>query len=90
MDSTSQYAPIWEKLKKDKQVSITANRALHSRILKAVTKLKWLDLGYKIEIDPDHAILSHSRNYAILTFVLEVRKAKLDFRTRGPITVRDI
>lgn len=72
MDS-SQYSPIWDALKRDGTVSITAHRALHPRILKAVKKRKWLDLGYKMEIEPRYAILSHSRSFAILTFYLELR-----------------
>lgn len=84
------YAPIWEKLKKEKQVSITANRLLHPRIIKAVTKEKWMDIAWKLEIEPAISILSHARKNSVLTFFLEIRKATLDFRTRGPLTVRDI
>jgi hypothetical protein len=66
----SEYNPIWNQLKRDKKVSITANRALHPRILKAVKKRKWLDIGYKLSIEPRTALLSHARNGSILTFFL--------------------
>lgn len=73
MVSDSQYDPIWSKLKQNGTVSITAHRAFHPRILKAVKKRKWLDLGYKYEISPRYAVLSHTSRYAILTFYLELR-----------------
>lgn len=86
----SMYYPIWDRLKREKQISITANRLLHSRIVKAVTKRKWLDVGFKLEIEPSIAILSHARKHSVLTFFLEIRKSNLDMRARkGPITEKD-
>lgn len=70
------YQSIWEKLKKEKVVSVTANRLLHPRIIKAVTKEKWMDAGFKIQIEPRRALMTHSSNHAILTFYLEF---KLDY-----------
>lgn len=74
-----QYYPIWKKLKalpaklaESQGVSITAPRVLHKRILKAVIKEKWLDLGYKIAIEPKHAIMTHTRSGGILTFYLRL------------------
>lgn len=74
-----QYEPIWIRLKslplseaRTKGVSVTANRALHPRIIKAVKKEKWLDIPYKISIDPQQMALSHARKGAILTFYLDV------------------
>ena len=70
----SEYDAIWNALKAStnvpKQVSIAANRALHSRILKAVKKRKWLDIGYKIQIEPKTAILTHISSGSKLTFIL--------------------
>jgi hypothetical protein len=76
------YQEIWEALKRDKVVSITANRLLHPRILKAVIKEKWMDTGFKIGIEPRRAILTHTRKHAVLTFYLEL---KLDY-----VTINDI
>lgn len=45
------YEPIWELLKKNKKVSISAPRALHKKLVKAVIKEKDIDVGYKIELD---------------------------------------
>ena len=84
------YAPIWETLKRDKQVSITANRLLHPRIIKAVTKEKWMDIGWKLMITPKIAILSHTRQNSVLTFYLEISENRFDFRTRNQITIKDI
>lgn len=83
MFSMREYEPIWNKLKADKVVSITANRLLHPRIIKAVTKEKWKDLGYKLQCDPLYAKLHVSSNGSILTF-------KLSFHPASPITVKDI
>lgn len=74
-----QYEPIWKKLKSmpleeasKKGVSVTANRVLHPRILKAVVKEKWLDLGYKIQMEPRKMVLEHTRKNAVITFYLRV------------------
>ena len=84
----SEYDPIWNALKASdkvpKQVSITANRLLHPRIVKAVTKRKWLDLGYKIQIEPKTAIMTHKSSGSILTFFLTYHL------NHTPLTVKDI
>jgi hypothetical protein len=73
---SSEYDPLWNALKSAplikgvKSVSIAANRLLHPRIIKAVKKRKWLDVGYKLEIEPRIATLSHARNGSKLTFFL--------------------
>ncbi len=74
-----QYQPIWLRLKAlppkqaEKQgISVTAPRVLHRRIVKAVVKEKWLDVGYKLEVEPKHAIMYHSRNGSVLTFTLHL------------------
>jgi hypothetical protein len=64
------YEPIWNKLKTDGTVSITANRLLHPRIIKAVIKEKYGDVGYKVKIEPAIATLTYTRSHAILTFYL--------------------
>lgn len=71
------YAPIWNQLKalpadvaRAKGVSVTANRKLHPRIIKAVIKEKWMDLPYKIKLDPGHARMYHTSRGSILTFYL--------------------
>lgn len=64
------YESIWIKLKKEKQVSLTANRLLHPRIIKAVIKEKWGDVGYKVQIEPAHARLSYTIKHSVLTFYL--------------------
>lgn len=78
------YQPVWIKLKRDKVVRVTANKCLHPRIIKAVTKEKWMDTGYKIELEPKYALLSHEIVGSIITFRLEV---KLD---QSALTVSDI
>ena len=74
--SSSEYDPLWNALKastkKPKQVSIAANRLLHARIVKAVKKRKWLDIGYKLQIEPRIATLSHTRDGSKLTFFLTI------------------
>ena len=76
-----QYEPIWEQLKRllkapnserAKGVSIIANRAHHPRIIKAVIKEKWSDLGFKAVHHPRVARLSYSRQHSKITFFLEL------------------
>lgn len=74
-----QYQPIWNKLKSlplqeasKKGVSVTANRALHSRIIKAVIKEKWIDIGYKLEMEPRKMIMEHTVKHAVITFYLRI------------------
>lgn len=81
-----QYEPIWFQLKSlsqseasSKGVSITAPRALHRRIIKAVKKEKWMDIGYKLLIEPKTALLSHSQRNSILTFKLTFSLTPEDF-----------
>lgn len=74
-----QYNPIWKTLKANNRVSITAPRPLHKRIIKAVKKEKWLDVGYKLTIEPRKATLSHTRCGSILTFYLEFNLIAEDF-----------
>jgi len=91
---TRQYEEIWHKLKnlprdeaEKKGVSIVANKAHHRRIAKAVRKEKWMDLVFKLEIEPAHAILYHTRSGSILTFIL-VRYSGIG--THRQITVDDL
>lgn len=79
-----QYEPIWQKLKslpfheaKTFGVSVTANRRLHPRIVKAVTKEKWLDLPYKLKLDPHKTIMYHVSKGSILTFYLELSQTAI-------------
>lgn len=67
------YGEIWYRLKKEKTVSVTANRLLHARILKAVHKEKGIDLAYKLQIEPRKAVMTHSSKHAVLTFYLEIK-----------------
>lgn len=75
------YEPIWVKLKtlprEDAErigVSITANTRLHKRIIKAVIKEKWKDLGFKLLLDGYVTELEHSRSFSVLTFYLKYKK----------------
>ena len=64
------YEPIWNKLKLTGSAQLTANRLLHRRIIKAVIKEKWMDIGYKLQISPFHSRIEYSRSNSILTFRL--------------------
>lgn len=85
------YASIWEQLKLNGTVSLTANRLFHSRIVKATKKRKWLDMGFRMQLLETNkiAILSHSIVASVITFRLEQRPAT-DFRARNPITAKDV
>lgn len=75
------YEPIWHSLKRllkappserAKGISIIANRAHHPRIIKAVIKEKWSDMGFKSVNLPRIARLSYARKESKLTFFLEL------------------
>ena len=70
MESSRYYYAIWKRLKEHKSVSVTAPRPLHKRIVKAVKKEKWMDVGYKLQIEPRKAVLSHGSKNSVLTFYL--------------------
>lgn len=42
------YQPIWNQLKETKQASIEAPISSHARIIQAVKKEKWRDMGWKL------------------------------------------
>lgn len=71
------YYNIWNQLKNLEPsvaqtvgISVTAPRPLHKRIIKAVKKEKWMDIVYKISIEPRSAVLATSRSGSIITFTL--------------------
>ena len=72
------YESVWIKLKKlDRKaagsvgISVTANRVLHARIIKAVIKEKWKDLGFKLQSEIYHTRLSYSIKNSVITFYLQ-------------------
>lgn len=55
-----EYEPLWIKIKNTKignSVKIVAMKTLHKRIMKAVAKEKYMDLGFKIMRDKRTYIL---------------------------------
>ena len=67
-----QYQPIWEGLKKNGKVSITAPPKLHPRIIKAVIKEKYNDTVFKIYLDDNRqkARIEYTRSGTIIHFSL--------------------
>ena len=69
-----QYQPVWNEIKLQGICKISAHRAFHKRIIKAVVKEKDLDLGYKLELSerfpPQISVLKSSRNGSVITFTL--------------------
>lgn len=81
-----QYEGIWLRLKqlprKDAEqtgVRVSAPKVQHPRIIKAVVKEKWKDVGYKLRIEPSVAILYSSSHNGILTFTLHRTLSSDDF-----------
>jgi hypothetical protein len=72
-----QYEPVWIQLKQTGMCELSAHRAFHPRIIKAVTKEKNIDLGFKLECTetypPIRTILYSSRSGSIIKFKL-IRK----------------
>lgn len=71
-----QYEPIWLQIKTEFKCDISTHRAYHRRVIKAVTKEKDMDLGYKLECTerdpPVQALMSSSRSGSIIKFRLTI------------------
>lgn len=71
------YQPIWEQIKETHTASLSANPIVHKRIIKAVTKEKLNDLGWKLmckELGNTYRLL-HTSEGALITFKLEIDKS---------------
>ena len=72
-----QYQPIWEQIKSTGMCEISAHKAHHRRIIKAVTKEKYMDLGYKLECTerypPIRTSMEITRSASIIKFVLHIK-----------------
>lgn len=68
------YQPIWENLKVNKTVTIQANPSAHARIIKAVTKEKDKDLGFKVLVSESfqRSVLKAKINGNQVTFILQL------------------
>ena len=71
------YEPVWIEIKTTGVCRISAHKAFHRRIIKAVTKEKDMDLGYKLECTEAETpirpvMLSHCEG-AVITFTLDKR-----------------
>ena len=72
-----EYQGIWEQLKSlpvntalTQGIRVSANKAFHKRIIKAVKKEKWQDLGFKLDLDTGTADLKIKTCGSIITFYL--------------------
>lgn len=80
------YQQIWEKLKalspdaaSSVGISISANPILHARIIKAVTKEKYRDLAYKLQLDSRTATMTSHVSGQVVTFKLQISFISGDF-----------
>ena len=66
------YEPAWLELKKKRILRLAVPRPLHKRVIKAIIKEKWLDIGYKFErINQSYwDELAYTRNNNIIEFRL--------------------
>jgi hypothetical protein len=69
-----QYEPVWIEVKLQGFCKISAHRAYHKRIIKAVVKEKDLDLGFKLELSerypPQISVMRSSREGSVITFTI--------------------
>lgn len=65
------YTPIWEILKNDGTVAITAPKPFHRRIIRAVIKEKYMDLEY-------HLLMSEAKRRKKLEYKIE--QSKITFK----------
>lgn len=70
------YEPVWEKIKLTGYCEISAHRAYHMRIKKAVVKEKDMDLFYKMQglesIPPVVAKLKSKQKGSVISFTLVI------------------
>lgn len=45
-----QYEPAWEALKKNGSVRLAVPKGLHRRVVKAILKEKYRDIGYRLQM----------------------------------------
>jgi hypothetical protein len=64
------YYPIWSKLKQHGTASIAAHPLLHARIIKAVTKEKWMDTSFKLQVLPYYFAMTYEVKGNMITFKL--------------------
>ena len=67
-----QYQPLWNRIKEKGVASVAAPKFLHPRIVKAVSKEKWMDTVFKWQLGENCqiAILTHKSEMNKLTFFL--------------------
>lgn len=74
-----QYEQVWVNVKNSPLLtcSISAHKAHHRRIIKAVKKEKNMDLAYKLECSEltpsSYAVMSSSRSGSVVTFTVELK-----------------
>ena len=85
-ESARTYYSIWSQLKSlsledatTKGVRVSAPRPYHRRIIKAVRKEKWMDVGYKIRLEPRVATIVSFSSASIITFRLRFSLTPEDF-----------
>jgi hypothetical protein len=80
-----QYFPIWEQIKQTGMCEISTHKAFHRRIIKAVIKEKYMDLGFKLEC---------SESYPPIVTTMEIKKSasiiKFILHTKPLITLDSI
>jgi hypothetical protein len=64
------YYPIWSKLKQHGTASLAAHPLLHARIIKAVTKEKWMDTSFKLQTLPYYFAMTYEVKGNMITFKL--------------------
>lgn len=71
-----QYEPVWEQIKSQGYCDISAHRAYHMRIKKAVVKEKDADLHYKMQClesnPPTVAKLKSKQKGSVIKFTLHI------------------
>ncbi len=77
------YQPVWEKLKADKKVSLSVPESLQPRVIKAIQKEKYNDVGYKF-------LLSENNESAELEFHTHGARVQVILKITKHLTISDI
>jgi hypothetical protein len=76
LDEPRHYYPIWSQIKSVGMCEISTHPAYHRRVIKAVIKEKYKDLGYKLECTescpPIKPKMSVTTNGSVIKFTLHI------------------
>lgn len=79
----NKYAPIWDKLKKDKHVTLAIPIPLHKRVLRGVINLKDRDTAFKLQA-------SEEKKRYIIRYTIDAARVRIFLRAHDDVSALTI